>query len=256
MRMSQEKMREEAGAGGDVGKGVVDRVARLLGVKVVEPLVRRQPSTTTCRAVALLVIGAIFVLFEQQCTFAVANAWSWLRTAWWFQHDSFEPVLATVSFFPWLALFYILDMHTPSAKAFRIQQHRNDMSNWTNTGKGSFSGWPILLGYLLPLLVFDQLYPRRRLPLQAPTAPRLVGEVVGLLIVYDALFFFCHRTMHMHKPLYRRFHALHHAKPGPVRHDAHHLDGRHYFQKFFTYLDNAFGPISDKERRCNNTRQK
>ena len=30
---------------------------------------------------------------------------------------------------------------------------------------------------------------------------------------------------------------------GPVRHDKHHMHGSHYFQKFFTYLDNAFGPL-------------
>ena len=44
---------------------------------------------------------------------------------------------------------------------------------------------PVLLGYILPLVVFDALYPRRRLPNEAPGIVRLVGENILMLVVYD-----------------------------------------------------------------------
>ena len=42
-----------------------------------------------------------------------------------------EPVVATLSFFPPLTLFYILDNHVPSAKIFRFRKS-DDMSHWND----------------------------------------------------------------------------------------------------------------------------
>lgn len=47
-----------------------------------------------------------------------------------FKNDSFEPMLATLSFFPWLVLWYAVDMHMPSARRFRIQPNNTSMHQW------------------------------------------------------------------------------------------------------------------------------
>ena len=54
------------------------------------------------------------------------------------------------------------------------------------------------------------LQTERALPLEAPTSRRLVLELVGSLVMYDALFFLFHLGMHT-LPLLRSWHLPHHA---------------------------------------------
>ena len=69
-----------------------------------------------------------------------------------------------------------------------------------------------LAAYLAPLLLADALFPRRALPLAAPTVWRLAGEVLLALLAYDLLFFACHAALH-HVRALRPLHARHHAQP-------------------------------------------
>eukprot|EP00055_Hartaetosiga_balthica_P011818 m.55254 g.55254 ORF g.55254 m.55254 type:complete len:331 (-) comp7745_c0_seq4:197-1189(-) len=289
-----------------------DAVFDRVGKWVATPLLKVMPSRNVFRTLLALAIVGLFV-FSSPLDVLVSDLWAYLRETWWFRHDTFEPMLATLSFFPWLSMFYILDLHTPIAAKYRIRKSK-DMSHWKYNGDGSFRGWPVLVAYILPLMVFDYFFPRRNLPLSPPSSLRLVGEIVGLLIIYDALFFLCHRGMHLSKRAYQFMHQRHHEKSvtrafdavrltfseefvdvtcsivgvnllkahplsraiynsiiiyllvelhcgydfpwmvhnlvpfglmgGPPRHDEHHKDGRNYFQKFFTYLDNYFGPLN------------
>jgi sterol desaturase/sphingolipid hydroxylase (fatty acid hydroxylase superfamily) len=68
--------------------------------------------------------------------------------------------------------------------------------------------------YILPLLMWDILAPRRlrRLaPFSAPTTVDMVSGVLGGLVLYDALFFVGHVAMHRIPLFYRWFHAKHHT---------------------------------------------
>jgi len=263
-------------------------------------------------------------LWKAEIDGAIADVWEVLRYSTFFKHDSFEPIIATLAFFPPLMMFYLLDMHstTPSGewlKRFRVRKS-DDMSAWKTLSWDELkadptrSRVPVLVGYLLPLLAFDILYPRRQLPVEAPGLGRLIGEVSLLLVIYDALFYAVHRTLHSVPTLYKTVHKKHHtntlstrandavrltfleealdvgcsivgvnligAHPlcraiynvvivyllvelhcgfdmpwmmhnvaprgwmgGPRRHDLHHAAGKHYFQKFFCYIDDAFGPL-------------
>jgi hypothetical protein len=65
------------------------------------------------------------------------------------------------------------------------------MSAWTPLSWSELKADPsrsrfaVLLGYILPLLLFDALYPRRTLPIEAPGICRLTVEIVLLLVIYD-----------------------------------------------------------------------
>lgn len=60
-----------------------------------------------------------------------------------------------------------------------------------------------MLWYIVPILGFDFLFPRRKLPDSAPTTLRLGLEVVASLLVYDTLFFAAHYTFHRVRGLTR-----------------------------------------------------
>jgi sterol desaturase/sphingolipid hydroxylase (fatty acid hydroxylase superfamily) len=284
------------------------------------------PVTGSTRLLRALSVAGLAVLFAAQTTVdsALQHVWDLLREHWAFRHDSFEPVLATLSFFPFLALWCAVDLWLPSLHCFRVQPKNNDVSHWkvvANLSSGN-SHMPVMFFYIAPLLALDMIYPRRMLPEQAPSVLRLLGEIVGMLLVYDALFYVCHRTMH-HPWVYRAVHVKHHLKHvtrandavrltiteeffdvgcsivavnvvkahpllravynvvivyllielhcgydfpfmlhnivpgqlmgGPARHDAHHSDGRFYYQKFFTYLDNMLGTAPPTKARRHTT---
>lgn len=65
--------------------------------------------------------------------------------------------------------------------------------------------------------MFDFIYPRRKLPEAPPSAAQLVGDVVALLVAYDALFWACHRMMHWSPALFHWVHARHHERPEVLR---------------------------------------
>ena len=52
-----------------------------------------------------------------------------LAQQWWFRHDSLEPTVAVLSFFPPLLLFWYLDLFCPWAKKWRVNES-DDMTQW------------------------------------------------------------------------------------------------------------------------------
>ncbi len=66
--------------------------------------------------------------------------------------------------------------------------------------------------YLAPLLTIDYLIPRRRLPVEAPTAAGLIAGVASSVWLYDLIFFFVHLVLHKVPFLYRNVHQKHHTQ--------------------------------------------
>lgn len=70
-----------------------------------------------------------------------------------------------------------------------------------------------LLVYVVPLLTWDLLAPRRHrrlAPFGAPTTLGILGGITAGLLLYDALFFCGHFIMHKVPFIYRTIHAKHH----------------------------------------------
>ncbi|KAK7490379.1 hypothetical protein BaRGS_00018358, partial [Batillaria attramentaria] len=56
----------------------------------------------------------------------------------------------------------------------------------------------------------DWIQTTRALPIPPPTVAQLAYEVIGSIILYDALFFLIHLTLHKSRFLYTLLHAYHH----------------------------------------------
>lgn len=70
------------------------------------------PTTTTTAAlrVTLAIVITVAITHKSEIDTELAFGWSWLREQPFFKNDSFEPIVATLSFFPPLIFFYTLDM--------------------------------------------------------------------------------------------------------------------------------------------------
>eukprot|EP00040_Diaphanoeca_grandis_P043620 m.9824 g.9824 ORF g.9824 m.9824 type:complete len:333 (+) comp7961_c0_seq1:298-1296(+) len=305
-------------------------------IKLRQPTTRQERPAKPVTCITWLLRCAMMVLFgllwqhKDYADDCIADTWEILANKWWFKHDTFEPVVATIAFLPAIFFWYFVDTFlSDSLQKFRVRPdtpHADDMSAWKPLSWDQFfsftffekSRLPILIAYIGPLIIVDKMYPRRILPSEPPSTERFLGEIVLLLVIYDALFFVVHRTLHKFPLLYRFVHKKHHtnsnatrandtvrltfieefldvacsivgvnvikAHPlsrvvyniiivsllvelhcgwdfswmlhnivpfnlmgGPRRHDAHHANGRHYFQKFFTYLDDICGPLSNSK---------
>ena len=176
------------------------------------------------RAARALVIaglswGAANLHHIDQC---VAALWADLRTRWWFLHDSFEPVQSTLCFVALIVYWRQLD-RSGLWKRWRIQKESSDVAWQDAWGRTYQAFW-----YIAPLALFDFFFPRRTLPVKAPTALQVCAEVACSILVYDVLFFCGHAFLHQHPMLYKWIHAPHHTHSASracesIRH--HLLDG-------------------------------
>ena len=190
---------------------------------VVHRLVPRTPGfergVYACRAVALSLVVAAYA-GEQRIDAWLADFWSWVRETSLMKWDTFEPFLVIASFTVFLVAWSAVDLggfgsrfHARTAR-YRLQpsgaegktHEEHSRQIWKPEGHGLRE----LSLYLVPLLVFDSLYPRRVLPVESPTARLLAGEVFASLALYDALFAASHRLMHAVPWLFRNVHAKHH----------------------------------------------
>lgn len=82
--------------------------------------------------------------------------------------------------------------------------------------KWNYGGWLLEFWvYVLPLLAWDILSPRRHrrlAPFGPPTTLQSLGGIIGGLLLYDMLFFCGHVLMHKVPFLYK-IHAKHHRNP-------------------------------------------
>eukprot|EP01024_Parvocaulis_polyphysoides_P006569 TRINITY_DN11787_c0_g1_i1.p1 TRINITY_DN11787_c0_g1~~TRINITY_DN11787_c0_g1_i1.p1 ORF type:complete len:301 (-),score=0.16 TRINITY_DN11787_c0_g1_i1:205-1059(-) len=165
------------------------------------------PVTQGCR---IIVVLAILIVWSN---YAVVNnciqqIYDVLRNNIVFKHDSFEPGLSSASFTVWINVWYIVDAHFHSQRKWRLQKS-DSLEAYSYVG-GMFREMTFT-SYLLPLMAFDYIYPRRNLPVLAPTAFQLVFDVLACLFVYDFLFFWVHILYHKVPFFYKYFHAKHHV---------------------------------------------
>jgi sterol desaturase/sphingolipid hydroxylase (fatty acid hydroxylase superfamily) len=167
---------------------------------------------------------------------------SWAARA--FRTDSYEWCLAVAAFAVWIHGFWLADRAVDEAsrhgrvhpwRKYRLQdrfeadQHRRRKGGQLGKGGdgGNFQpeirtkqspwnnqGWMFELWvYVLPLLTWDVLAPRRHrrlAPFGAPTTVGILGGVALGLLLYDCLFFCGHVVMHRVPWIYRTVHAKHH----------------------------------------------
>jgi sterol desaturase/sphingolipid hydroxylase (fatty acid hydroxylase superfamily) len=145
-----------------------------------------------------------------------------------FRHDTFEPMLASVWFLIVISCWYEIDMKVKFLDKYRIHNTTEEQGNKSWKGRES-ALWNEGAWYLLPLIVIDYFFPRRKLQVQPPTFAQMSWEIFLSLFLYDLLFFFGHYfLMHKIPYLYRTIHSRHHDMPiiratDAIRHTA--LDG-------------------------------
>eukprot|EP00903_Cladosiphon_okamuranus_P006554 g6402.t1 len=169
------------------------------------------------RLLAVAFCGFLWA-FQQDADYQLTRLWGALVESRLFQHESFEPFLATASFLFFIGLWGFLDFCVPWAAKCRTFPS-DDVSAW-------FGGTRLrdqALWYIAPLVTLDIMFPRRHLPASAPSLARLVLDVVGAIAVYDVAFFGWHVAVHSNPHVYRRVHARHHQcyvqrAPEAVRH--------------------------------------
>lgn len=148
-------------------------------------------------------------LYQTELNAKLERLWEELRVHPMFLHDSFEPVLATATFASWIWMFYLLDAYGGDWVA-RYRIHDDDLSKrhaayWQGTsGKAGAA-------YLIPIVIFDCLVPRRKLPAAAPSWSGLWGQVLLSVFAYDFVFFFIHVGLHKAKSLRWIRHSKHHS---------------------------------------------
>eukprot|EP00750_Incisomonas_marina_P016589 INCI19199.1.p1 GENE.INCI19199.1~~INCI19199.1.p1 ORF type:complete len:324 (-),score=27.57 INCI19199.1:35-1006(-) len=180
----------------------------------------------------------------------VHSLWEWLKRKQIASFDSFEPIVATLSFGLWINLFRVADA-TGIWNAYRIvapPKVQNSTSrpkfwerNWKKiflvsvdfpqsspkATRSSCFGIPFPrfeatttkagLVYVGILYAFDALYPRRvSRPYYLAENPSMVGMVVQVaaaLLLYDFCFFWLHRAMHTNSAIARLTgHSIHHRQ--------------------------------------------
>lgn len=203
-----------------------------------------------CWRTAALACLSSLVLFRKSMDANLATLWMHLITgqsliARMFRSDSYEWCLAVAAFVVWIHGFWLADrvVHNAAVKGrihpwrkFRLQdrfeadrRRRNrlkrtetDESNdipdvMTNQSEWNRQAWRFELWvYVLPLLAWDFIAPRRHrrlAPFAAPTTLDIFGGVLSGLLLYDFLFFCGHILMHRIPFLYRHVHSKHHQVP-------------------------------------------
>mmetsp|Transcript_12555 Transcript_12555/g.24331 ORF Transcript_12555/g.24331 Transcript_12555/m.24331 type:complete len:336 (-) Transcript_12555:519-1526(-) len=159
--------------------------------------------TWVARGVALFVL-LNWYLYAPIVDGYVESCWQWMRSKWWFRHDSFEPVWATLSFAVWLNWFTVVD---------RLEVWKQYLINAEQRHVDYHTGVPYRAGvvYLGIIMGYDYFNPRQQVPDDGPGSlwQIVVGVVLGL-ILYDAFFFPMHVAMH-HGKYFRKLHAAHHT---------------------------------------------
>jgi hypothetical protein len=173
------------------------------------------------RTLVCILVGIIVLNIERINNF-IDIAWNeHIKVNYYFKHDSFEPVMASICFAVYIASWMIIDFNVPLLHRFRIQHtHKDSNAAW----KGRESAlYQEAVWYLLPWLIIDYFVPRRKMPNATPTLGLLCREISLSLIGYDLLFFCGHLLMHKSKKLFASLHEKHHASvsvraPDAIRH--------------------------------------
>ena len=136
----------------------------------------------------------------------VQSAWTRVHDHPFVRHDSCEPLVASASFALWVLLFRALD-RVPCLARFKLYPAEHCRAKQQGLLKPPSHAVYSLVAYLAPLLVFDSLYPRRRLSPAAPSWPQL--QVINLFIHLSSVYVWMHT--HMRARTHTQRHACRHA---------------------------------------------
>mmetsp|Transcript_33643 Transcript_33643/g.56528 ORF Transcript_33643/g.56528 Transcript_33643/m.56528 type:complete len:289 (-) Transcript_33643:350-1216(-) len=169
-------------------------------------------SAVSASRLAFVSTLTLAVLYTDQLDAFISSVYAYLKSCWWFRHDTFEPALSLACFAVYLPLWYCADCVAPLSaylKSYRIQ-NSEDMSHWKPQGHISQE----FFVYLLPLVFMDVFYPRRGEKLLDTTISFwwLMAEVFATLVVYDLYFFASHVLIHRVPWLFKHVHAKHHRR--------------------------------------------
>mmetsp|Transcript_7918 Transcript_7918/g.23862 ORF Transcript_7918/g.23862 Transcript_7918/m.23862 type:complete len:290 (+) Transcript_7918:1403-2272(+) len=168
-------------------------------------------TTHACRGAAVA-LAAWVGLQPARADAAVQRAWDVMRSSAWVRHETFEPTLVVAVFALSIGLFFLLDVPLKRlTSAWRAPIcASDDMRAWRWEGGQRLTRETAI--YVLPLLAYDRVFPRRVLPAEAPGAARLAAEVLLALVLYDLFFTAGHVACHRLPRLYRATHAKHHRE--------------------------------------------
>lgn len=172
--------------------------------------------------------------------------WQYLQTNQYFIHDSFEPLLAVICLFTYINIFYICQTVIPTIEQYNIKYYdlvklykhtygqrkhiynsnsNNNNNNNNNTDNKQkqlvyndsvYQAYVPAIVYLLPILMYDYLKPRRYKLLQYystqlfPTLYDIISQVIINLLLYDSIYFVWHYIMHHNIYIYKHIHSYHH----------------------------------------------
>lgn len=162
--------------------------------------------------------GTAYVLWhEEHFDALLRGVWrNHLRTHWFVRHDTCEPLVATMGFaipmLGWYGLDKALERH-PRALSW-VRRYQINPAGRSTASHAEHNCVRSLGAYLLPIATFDALFPRRTLPLDCPSLPRIVVGVLAALWLFDLLTFAVHWGLH-HSARARGVHKRHHA-PRPL----------------------------------------
>lgn len=152
-----------------------------------------------------VVLGFCIVWKRQALDDLVSEFYQVCKKSPVFAHDSLEPVVASSAFALWIWLFYLFDTLNIFQQHRILPQQERELG-WSSTSPKA------LAAYLIPILTYDFLFPRKVLPEAAPTFFGLVGSICLTIFVYDLLFFPVHLLLHNKKSLGWLGHSVHHSK--------------------------------------------
>lgn len=175
--------------------------------------------TLTCRAVPV-VVGVMYFTNLVDMDLLVDKAWR-KATSWRWMHSCMaEANVAAFSFALWIFWYNLLDELAP-LKRFRfvfresstaMPAFRRNMDHLRRV----FLSMP---AYLLFIAVFHLVKTPKAVEIEAPTAARMVSELVLGLVAYDFIFYWVHLAMHR-MPWLPHGHEVHHSlKVDPDQHE-------------------------------------
>ncbi|XP_076440840.1 cholesterol 25-hydroxylase-like isoform X2 [Babylonia areolata] len=197
----------------------------MAGVGTLTPVTQPDPRLLTLLRSGVVVGVLLGWLWADSLQAGIDLTWRYLRSAWWFRSVYFETVWATVSY------AYLIPLY-PFALHYLPRMDRYKVDTATTYLHQSVLGiaWEAVI-YMAPLALLDTVMVKRyygvdpqewsqrqqhwvqttrALPLHPPTLLQLCYQVIGGVLIYDALFFVLHLALHKHRGLYAWFHARHH----------------------------------------------
>eukprot|EP00924_Labyrinthula_sp_SR-Ha-C_P007177 snap_masked-scaffold_8-processed-gene-11.9-mRNA-1 protein AED:0.70 eAED:1.00 QI:0/-1/0/1/-1/1/1/0/287 len=160
-----------------------------------------------------LILLFLAIEYSNELDSLVSGVWKWFFHSWWFRHDSFEPIFATISFTLWIDIFMVIDYWCPKPfEKYLISPRGRSAKRTYKDNLNRAAG----AAYLIPLLTIDYFFPRREQILRnyedfSPTFFSTIFNLILSLFAYDLLFFPLHLIMHKGPKILRKLHKKHHT---------------------------------------------